>query len=158
MSAAIHHSPPIIDGQSAVGLRRLSPDPNSNDMFRFQRNDSDVWRDAVGNEFSCDKCTITFNTIKEHQRHMNNYHRDAMTLPFVCKSCGMGFYSRMGWKEHEMKHQGLVFRCVVCSASFDIKRGLERHMARVHNKKECRHCGVVFEMNARQPHVCNQGR
>lgn len=102
----------------------------------------------------CHICNVHYSDRKEHQKHMNMNHLGQSQLPFVCKCCQAGFYTPTGLRIHMIKHEGRIFRCGVCEASFKIESSVYRHMKTIHNMSQCKHCGTLYVLDSSNVHLC----
>ncbi|CAL1530105.1 unnamed protein product [Lymnaea stagnalis] len=99
--------------------------------------------------FHCQHCSNVYNDKHNYRKHLCESHGHLM--PFCCKICGKGSFSRQNLIFHMQGHEGRTFVCPVsnCSAKFKLKHHLMRHVRTLHSLHQCSKCLSVF----RESHI-----
>lgn len=72
-------------------------------------------------------CPSKFDTFRTLQVHTKGHYRN-----FICDFCDMGLVSKGAIKRHMAEHIFGVFKCDLCSETFESKPEAHRHITNVH--------------------------
>ncbi|XP_028302426.1 zinc finger and BTB domain-containing protein 40 [Gouania willdenowi] len=73
----------------------------------------------------CQKCSLSFLTLEEHQKHIEEFHSKDF---HKCPTCSKVFTSAALLEKHKMTHTGTKpFRCELCNKSYQQLSGLWYH-------------------------------
>ncbi|XP_035827231.1 zinc finger and BTB domain-containing protein 17 isoform X6 [Aplysia californica] len=139
-----HNITAAFKGQGFMGTSSMTVPPLHSFRMRFQCDQSRI---------QCRFCGAELETRSLFQKHLNEFHREERSLPFVCSICQKGFFSTTGLRHHLEAHRGYQHVCSECDARFQHKHNLKRHMEGVHKLKHCRICSQVFPVDSFNSHV-----
>ena len=77
---------------------------------------------------------------------------------FYCDQCKQGFSDSTHYKYHMNKHAGIMYRCRMCTKSFNSEEGRGVHMS-VHTgvyRFTCNVCDQGFNQKSRYDKHCNE--
>lgn len=84
--------------------------------------------------YKCKTCQQSFANVTERRIHVDKEHKEHKKV--VCEICEMEFQSQARKKTHvDMMHGDSYLECDYCDKRFT-KRGLKRHVTRVHSSLE----------------------
>ncbi|XP_077385620.1 zinc finger and BTB domain-containing protein 40 isoform X2 [Festucalex cinctus] len=74
---------------------------------------------------NCQKCCVSFQTLEEHQKHIEEFH---VSLPHKCPTCDKIFTSAALLEKHKFIHTGVKpYVCNLCNKSYQQLSGLWYH-------------------------------
>ena len=101
---------------------------------------------STGNRYKCDKCDMTYRTVRELKFHNTSTH--VSTSSFPCFHCGKLFANLEMLVRHacEKRLVEKVYKCDVCDKSFELATSFTSHMDIYANVKphRCRVCVKRF--------------
>jgi KRAB domain-containing zinc finger protein len=124
--------------------------------------------------YPCNQCSAQFFKLAAFRKHLlicpkSNVNLNCMDVPaplkqaqvvndvkkvekeYKCLECGKIFSKYQIFYNHKKRHEGIIYRCVQCPATFKSKSGLNIHSKTVHalRKFECHHCHNTFKTKKR---------
>ncbi|GFR98404.1 zinc finger protein 710 [Elysia marginata] len=93
----------------------------------------------------CPYCPETFMCERLLKKHLSECHGNM--LPYQCKMCGKGCFSRQNLAFHMKGHEGRNYSCSVCGQKFTLKHHLTRHTVAKHGVFQCSNCMAVFKFS-----------
>ncbi|KAL8579085.1 hypothetical protein ACOMHN_036024 [Nucella lapillus] len=94
----------------------------------------------------CMKCWKMFNSFQALGYHRNAKHGENEGL--ICHICHKSFAHLQHKNKHIRNVHGVERSCRLCWSHFESSSQLLHHIAKVHSKVGCPHCGEIF--NSRQ--------
>ena len=98
-------------------------------------------------DHQCDKCEMTFNTVKRLERHIKHVHDKIKE--FICDTCGKAFQSRGNLTLHIRIHTDeKQHECHLCGKKFLRPHHLLGHVEKTHNglrQFPCPHCDKKYK-------------
>ena len=79
----------------------------------------------------CRICEEAVPNLTVLSQHMHQCH--GQTERYVCPVCGNIYQTITGLKNHVQKHEGKVYPCKLCGATFTRKGTMVRHRRTIHN-------------------------
>jgi len=91
----------------------------------------------------CDDCQLVFLSFAYFKKHRRIVHKENVDGEFQCSKCPRSYHSNETLIRHSRNCYGhSKFSCDVCSASFENK-----HLIRKHLKKPCKKLGPFHQMS-----------
>ena len=103
--------------------------------------------DHENKRLKCDKCGKKFNHLDSLKRHNMLLHLNEI-FPYAlskiktekCSKCGKTFmfqsHLKRHFEKHELKENGLKFKCKYCNNTYGIRQSFYRHMKKNHRDKK----------------------
>ncbi|XP_064001798.1 GDNF-inducible zinc finger protein 1-like [Pogoniulus pusillus] len=101
-------------------------------------------------QIACEKCSESFQLIKQYQAHMEFEHQVNLAVQYCCNTCQQLFST------HQNLHQHLLathsneqnFFCLFCNKRCKSQKDIDEHICRVHEKKgnpqACPYCDKLI--------------
>lgn len=94
----------------------------------------------TGKEYKCTHCDSRFEGLMKLFSHMNEHYQH-----YVCATCGKGFANRHKLVGHQKTHESGQLKCHKCDAEFSNRTARNRHLSKVHKRKDRHKCPICNE-------------
>ncbi len=110
------------------------------DYVSFQKHKAEEKSQTV-----CNLCGWTTGQRSHLRRHLLLVHKQVQEGGQHCEICRIAFVQKKSFEKHMELHRNSNFKCNSCSETFSDAKKLHRHKDKMHSRRFCPKCPMVFK-------------